>query len=891
MDWNQKQIDFIEALSSVVETFDEILGNSDNLNIIDNVKRSKLSELKERSEKILKKLKKKEFTVALVGLENSGKSSLGNALIGISNLLPTDGLRCTYTVTKAVSGQVNRGEVALYTLDEFKKKFAEMVKAISKFQVATDFENITWNMISNSDPVTNKEKDVKAIIDNKNSLTELFSKGQVLLEFKDAELTTPNFKQYITGKDANGQFNGYPYAVKEITIWSKNFQKMEDIVLYDVPGFDSTTELHKEQTDKMINEADAVILIVNLYDGAEIKSTQTAIFKTGKDKYGTLYKNKVFIFGNKADLISTSMNITNPKETARKNRRALIASAQAEKISDEKYITCGSVQSYNVGAGAEQTLLNKELGLTEEIVDDVCGVELLRKKLEEYYRTVRYTVLTQRVGDILKDARTILEDINIECEDVELDDGGEFYYEATENLDNFMRAAYDLIQSKIEDIRKTRPFSNSLEEKNLIKLLPLQSENSAILREIKQSQPLNAYKIFHAENIEPQFRARISQIFFNNIIGATSASMKDSEQEIYEELKACFLKNMGMSVDMSFDDRVNLEKSVEKLFRELRGEKDLTEGRFSESRAKIKLLLEVLIKCRLNSRITTISDDDNWIRLRSIANYYASGSKGDDKKKRMAEFFMKILMKQTTPLARPTTTRNVETFANTKNALQSFFDRKAEEKFLSGLTVEQLPLDEWASELLRVGETFNANDELGENFNDLMTYTDGWSYKRGGDKISLLKKAFTNYIAEFKEVTPPVEPARKDISLPESITPAWIKEIASTLEPDASNDRDMVKILNNDIANLHDLMTKALISDLDMEGEFISGLTKDVDEIRYWKNTERGKKIVKNWVKKNTRKIRAKDFIRIEEEKTKNEKRKAVAGSIETALNKLAKHM
>lgn len=885
MDWNQKQRDFIEALSSLVGTFEEILGTSDSPNIIDNAKRNKLSVLKKRSEEILRKLESKEFTVALVGLENSGKSSLGNALIGISNLLPTDELRCTYTVTKAVSGQVNRGEVALYTLEEFKEKFSEMVKAVSAFHGVADFETITWNQISDKNPVTNKEKDIKAMIDNRDSILNLL-KGNNVLGFNGEELTSPKFKQYITGKGANNLFNGYPYAVKEITIRSKNFQNMEDIVLYDVPGFDSTTELHKEQTDVMINEADAVILIVNLYDGAEIKSTQTAIFKTGKDKYGTPYKNKVFVFGNKADLIFTSGNITNPKETARKNRNALIASAQAENISDEKYITCGSVQSYN--DGTEQNLLERELGLTEEVVDDVCGVELLGKKLEEYYRTVRYAVLTQRVGDILRNARTILEDINIECEEAEIDDGGEFYYEAAENLDNFMRAAYDLIQNKIHEIRKARPFSNSLEEKNLTKLLPFQSVDSAILREIEQSQPLNAYEIFHAENIEPEFRARVFQIFLNNIVDATGTSMKDTELEIYEELKDCFLKNMGMSEDISFEDRADLEKSVEELFGKLRGNTSANESRSSESRANIKLLLEVLIKCRLNSRVTTISDNDNWTRLRSIANYYAANIKNGDKKQGVAEFFMKILMKRTASV-RPTL-RNVETFANTKNALQSFFDKKAQEKFLSGLTVEQLSLDEWASELLRVGETFNANDELGENFSDLMT-DKGWSYKRGSDKIALLNKTFANYINEFKEVTPPAAPVRKDNSLPESITPAWIKEIASAAEHHISSKEEMIKILNNDISNLHNLTLNALISVLNMEGEFISGLIKDVDGIRYWKNSSRGKKAVKIWVKKNTRKIRTKDFIRIDEEKAKNEKRKAVAQSIETALNELAKRM
>lgn len=960
--FNKQQQNFIVALGELAKVFKDLSENNDDLTLIRDDKKEELSKLKEDCESMFEKLSEGKFTVAVVGLENSGKSTLGNSLIGIPDLLPTSGLRCTFTVTKALAGsKQNEGEVSLYTYDEFNEKFAKAVEKISTLNPKNvNYSTITWAQINaalRSDANSLMVKDVKAMIDNRDNIQTLLTKNDKHVHvIGDQQLRDPSFRQYITGQDPNDinngveppRFNGYPYAVKEITIWSTAFQNMTDIVLYDVPGFNSITALHKDQTDKMINEADAVILIVDLMSGAQITSTHLDIFKQKEekkdnvetvelkkdrtDRYGTKYKDKVFVFGNMADLLVSSGNITNsPANEAGIRKNALINSVEENNISDRKYIVCGSAFLYdgeikyaanipvslqnvhqnliqganapNPGRLKTELSVLTELVLTENVtitdamgqktIEVMGGVKLLVKKLEDYYYTARYNVLTQRIDDILKRARKFLEAINIDYEFNRSNDGGIFYYDASENLDNFVREAGNTFKKKIKEIKDTHPFSNIFDEKKLEEIFPTQDEKSETLRKIVEVQPLDADNIF-PEGVQDEFRKRLFQTFVNNI---KSEIMKKEKEVIYVELKRIFLKNMGLSEDVKPEDKVELEQSVDELFNELLNEPNWAENGFIDLRGDLFLLMEVLIRYSFSqSRITKVFEKNNFLRLSTLADFYVKpNASGDNKKQRRTEFFTQILLQQSPSddnKQQSNSYHGAQNVANVQARLETFFEKIRNEGFLSENEFNLLPLQKWAENLVEKGKTFQENDELREEFKNCITETDGWKKRTASNKIELLNDTFEDYIEGYKNETVNMLATenRQNISLTNEITQAQMTQAFNKIKLDNTQEY-MLKVLNTDIENLRTFASEALVHALNIEGGFISLILKDVDTIRFARNNKKGNEAIRNWVAKYIRKIRAADFENIENIRTKNERRNAIATGINNALNKLKRYI
>ena len=98
---------FIKKLENAAGLFQELFEKDPHGMIIGYEERERLKDLKRRNENVLNKLKSREFSVAVVGLEKAGKSTLGNALIR-SIVLPEYPERCTYTTTDS-RGRQRRG--------------------------------------------------------------------------------------------------------------------------------------------------------------------------------------------------------------------------------------------------------------------------------------------------------------------------------------------------------------------------------------------------------------------------------------------------------------------------------------------------------------------------------------------------------------------------------------------------------------------------------------------------------------------------------------------------------------------------------------------------------------------------------------------------------------
>lgn len=263
-----EKVEYIKKLGMQIETIDNIL-NANTLDLITEPMKQKLRALKQAAGRYKQKLEKNEFEIAIVGLEKAGKSTFANAMMG-NDILPSDEKRCTYTSTKICSGD-DTAIVKFFSPSEFNENFVRRLRKmhIEKSEIDNyySFETLKLSDYQNLFNKLDKEykelyektanKDVEDCLKNKETINNYL--GHAQLPFKGEQLVSEEFKNFI-------KTPAYALAVKEIIINSSQLVNMPNAVIYDVPGFNSPTQIHKDQTIEFMDKADAIVLIASAYD-------------------------------------------------------------------------------------------------------------------------------------------------------------------------------------------------------------------------------------------------------------------------------------------------------------------------------------------------------------------------------------------------------------------------------------------------------------------------------------------------------------------------------------------------------------------------------------------------------------------------------------------------
>ena len=121
--------EYIQKLESQMQSMDRIL-KMDTGTVLDAGLKKRLRVLKAEAAAVLKKLRNDEFEIAIVGMENAGKSTFANALME-SKLLPAKGPRCTFTSTQIEycgDGQEDSASVSFYTANTFDQDFKDKLR-------------------------------------------------------------------------------------------------------------------------------------------------------------------------------------------------------------------------------------------------------------------------------------------------------------------------------------------------------------------------------------------------------------------------------------------------------------------------------------------------------------------------------------------------------------------------------------------------------------------------------------------------------------------------------------------------------------------------------------------------------------------------------------------
>lgn len=559
--YENEKTEYIRKLSLQIETIDKIL-KKETLDIISRDREDKLRELKAEAERYKNKLEKNEFEIAIVGLEKAGKSTFANAMMG-NDILPSDEKRCTYTSTKIESG-TDSGNVKFFTRAEFNDSFTKRLATMhfenpESYSFETLSETSYKSMYNQLDDTIHTayggtiNQDVITILKNKQTISD--NLGAKDKTFNATEVTSANFKRYI--KDPE-----YAMAVKEVSIKSSELSEMPNAVIYDVPGFDSPTQMHKDQTVEFMRKADAIILVAS---ASKPSITQPVIdmFRNNSDVDGKSFGEKMFVYANMAD------GAENLEENLGVIKRALEENSIMK--SNFHRMVPGSAAAHLINAGKMEP--NKHTQTAVGYKED--GIDNIRQLLIDYNETERFEVLKCRVNQKQNEINDLFKKIydenNVNPSTAYLRNYGKLLNDVTEKRKDIVEAL-EAYREDLRDYNKTKEISQEVKDKVVcgitskdfeittgansemqwahnkaskqITLIALTTKIDEILREKKRKEIYQKFSegiLDIADEHHKRFDSRVSKIFAENLgISQTSKA---------GEILANFLKDQKHSFD------------------------------------------------------------------------------------------------------------------------------------------------------------------------------------------------------------------------------------------------------------------------------------------------------------------------------------------------------
>ena len=901
-DWEESKQNFIDKLGNADRIFDEIFKIDSEGLVIQGDEHDELKTLQAANKKILNKLKSREFTVAIVGLEKAGKSTLGNALIK-SMVLPEYAARCTYTTTEIRSGEVDVAEVYFYSREEFNKNFKRMLNDV-KYPDAADFETMTletffryWKAVE-TDPAQRgifllhngtTAEDIKAILAGKEKIKTLLGHGKKEFgaEFWSGDDKFNEFKTYITGmsgQNADGTVRRepYPYAVKNVIICSTQLADMSHMVLYDVPGFDSPTELHKRQTEEMLKEADAIILVTNAGDRPNLVGTQLDMLRKGQEFDGVKLSEKSFVFGNKIDRASDVKTAQNNIAELRND------SVNKYQITLGNHIIGGSARAYleKIGLIAEKVACKT---LDEWQTPD--GVQILLDKMQNYYDNDRFEVLKRRAENTLAQTCSVLQNLLERYSTGELsyqDVSAEILMEIMSRLPQFIKEANRITQIHTSKIFSERPFTHALKN-DVDNIYPLVAEaHEPLIQSEELELAIDPDGVYPTSKVDGNVRDKLGVSFVENIVISASKFTSERQQELRQALIDSFLEIMGVEASTTY--KAELNESVNKLFDEMLikgGAKCnfnslverfvitliqtlITHPFATEERVnKVKEALEELVSLSVYYNMPIDKAEKDSLQLESLVS-------GGDK------FFARIL-------AHEGIAEDIEVDATeNENFLRELFEENRDQICKgASLAVDLLPFGKWAKLLMKAGinlaavdadRTVKPRDKLDKKLEGLF-YSQNWLGMQKEQRTQSIDNIINDYANQGGAAANVSDNGTLLAELYE------IQMRAKQIKRMNGKD-DMIATLDADIKILRDITKKAVINAIGLERAFNSVITKNVNLINKNLQEPEGNAAYRAWIRNNAAKLMPSRFEQIIEQGAIRENRKAIVNAVRNLLSK-----
>lgn len=895
--WDEEKKQFIQKLAKMEGVFQEIFEKDKDGLVINYDEKCKLEELREKNNEMLHKLESREFKVAVVGLEKAGKSTLGNALIK-SIVLPEYTQRCTYTTTEIRAGEIDEAEVFFYGYEEFNKKLRDMLAEV-QYTGEADLGTINLNAFNaywasveaNNYPLFQLHNvttvgDIRTIIENKEILRGLL--GQPSKKFVgQEEWKKTDFQIFITGikdyrEDSTVIRAPHPYAVKNVVIKSTQLGDMQHLVLYDVPGFDSPTQLHKKQTENMLTKADSIILVTNVGDRPDFNGPQLDILRKVKDEYGIRLSEKAFVFGNKVDCAEN-------RAKAEGNMAALKRQASDWGIATENHVVCGSAKAYlqDLGLRSQDDERRGSSDISSKLKEYgmVNGVETLHQKMEEYYNNDRFSVLSRRaqgtLDEIVKFLREILEKYTPDVlSRLETGDDRKLLLNTYNTFEIFRKEAYKISQTYQEQIKEERPFSTRLEN-DIEKIYPPADAFLKELEDAENNSAIDTDNVYPVTHVDASWRNSLQTTFVARVVQAVAHDTGEKQQAIRDVLVDKFLEVVGMEPHSSYKEE--LVEGVNQLFDEL-----LLDGAKCYFNPLVERFTTSLIETLIKSPFAASDDRLNKVNhtlpeLLSLAVYYVSippsksgqgvatnenGAEADFDPLGNPDEFMKMF---SAILAHEGL--GEEDTSEDEGVLKQFFNDNRD-IIQAGISfaIDNLPIPKWGGMLVKAGFDLNVDQPKLEHTLENAFYKEGWDKKSREDREAALEEAIVGYCLDKQASRP--KPVGIRVRLAEMHERAKQTKSLRTKE-------DIIKTLDADIVILRDIMLKSVIKAMGLERAFISMISKNIDLIR----DSIGKQCFVDWLAHNIEKIKENEFAVIAEKNMNNAARRNIVEAIKKVVD------
>lgn len=385
-----------KELYAKVENIKSIFNDIDKLSILkSDEERENFIKINKNLDNWLDRLKDERFKIALIGTTSAGKSTFANALLE-NDLLPEDDKTTTFTSASIESSNEDKVVIEFYSKTEFEDKFKNLLDYLKiedeSFDTINDYKIVEllkeeWQKNSS------QASEIKDILKDRNIIKNYLDKSTIALNTVTKEV----INDYITKPEI-------ARAVRKITIYSTKFQGMRDLIIYDVPGFDSPTQLHKEQAEKFMKDSEIVVLVHGYGASSDLNESQVNMLRATKDEFGSILANKMIVVGNKID---KEIPNSQPQadEKIKKLSDDLTNSLKKYNIYRNKNFIPVSAKAYleekGVIEGSEISAKLKKLNISN-------GFSEFKNRLEEMLNDDALEVLNRIVDKVLSEATDIL---------------------------------------------------------------------------------------------------------------------------------------------------------------------------------------------------------------------------------------------------------------------------------------------------------------------------------------------------------------------------------------------------------------------------------------------------------------------------------------------------